>query len=110
MFRLFMRSTIIAQPQRIADSLAWVSPSAQRPEAPSPAVLEKTEKWKEGYFILELNLLEEEAFPLTPYDDVRLPFTYENKLSAAELNHRRSTSSLSSMDRQKPHGPRRRDS
>ena len=73
---------------------------------------EKTEKWKEGYFILELALLEEEAFPLSPYDEVQLPFNYKdvvgNRLSG--LEHRRSASSLSSssMDRQRPHGPRQK--
>lgn len=72
---------------------------------------EKTEKWKEGHYILELNLLEEEAFPLTPYEEAHLPYS-ANRLSAVELGHRRSTSSLSSsttfMDRQRPHGPRKR--
>ena len=75
---------------------------------------EKTEKWKEGYFILELNLLEEEAFPLTPYEEVHLPFRYReqvNRLSVmggAELAHRRSTSSISSTERPRPGGPRQR--
>ena len=79
---------------------------------------EKTEKWKEGYFILELNLLEEEAFPLTPYDEVHLPFKYREQVgrmsaaavvaAAPELRHQRSISSMSFPERQRPSGPRQR--
>ena len=88
---------------------------------------EKTEKWKEGFLVLELAALDEAAFPLTPREEAHLllpargsAFGSVSRRSVrfawggeeeGELGHRRSVSSLSSVDRQKPLGPRqRRDS
>ena len=76
---------------------------------------EQTEKWKEGYVVLELNLLDEEAFPLTPREEVLLPYRHRAQagrlavLPSPELGHRRSASSLSTATmRARPSGPRQR--
>ena len=99
---------------------------------------EPSEKWKEGFLVLELARLDEEAFPLTPREEallappalsaersggasgarrefgsvrsVRSVHFAEGEEGMGELGHRRSMSSLSG-DRPRPHGPRqRRDS
>lgn len=77
---------------------------------------EQTEKWKEGFLVLELAFLDEEAFPLTPREEVYMPVASRALLFASttpedDLGHQRPSSSLSTHDRQRPLGPRhRRDS
>ena len=84
---------------------------------------EQSEKWKEGYHVLELGMLAEESVPMTPYDERREDLGFQNqwmkmhRLSGyalgednrgGELGHRRSASNLSVMG-PRPLGPRRRD-
>ncbi|GJE98332.1 hypothetical protein PsYK624_145600 [Phanerochaete sordida] len=72
---------------------------------------EQAEKWKEGHLVLELARLDEEAFPLTPLEEVHMPAPARVSVFVrddSELGHRRSSSSLSTIDRQRPQGPRRR--
>ena len=38
---------------------------------------ERTERWKEGYFVLELTLLEEERAPLSPLEEVQREYEDE---------------------------------
>lgn len=71
---------------------------------------EKSEKWKEGHFILELDQLEEESMPLPPLDE---PVAVEPKWNrvlqlAGGTNHKRSHSSGSTTKRVRPMGPRAR--
>ncbi len=61
---------------------------------------EISEKWKEGFFILELNLLQEEVPPLSPLEEVDIEYHF-HRLS--DLGHRRSASDIS---RPRPMGPR----
>lgn len=84
---------------------------------------EKSEKWKEGYHVLELDLLAEESVPMTPWEEYRDErgfqdhWTRMHRLSGYALNegtadgglglgHRRSASNLSVMG-PRPLGPRR---
>ncbi|KAI0088934.1 hypothetical protein BDY19DRAFT_1057086 [Irpex rosettiformis] len=72
---------------------------------------EKTEQWKEGHFILELEYLEEELMPLSPLDKptVELKWNRASHL-ASEAIHKRSHSSASitNLKRIRPMGPRAR--
>ena len=78
---------------------------------------ERTEKWKEGYFVLELELLQEERAPLSPLEEVQIEagtgyrsYRFTESLASADSvgAHRRTTSDSST--RQRPLGPRQRRS
>lgn len=73
---------------------------------------ERTEKWKEGYFILELTLLHEELAPPSPLEAVQMGMGYQLRSPRMmELmgggGHRRTASDAA---RQRPLGPRDRGS
>jgi hypothetical protein len=69
---------------------------------------EKTEKWKEGHFLLELEHLEEESSPFSPLAPLAVEANRSRVSSLTSLSaHKRSRSSESNK-RIRPMGPRAR--